>query len=207
MAENQSDDLHGNVPDSSPVALIIIDMINDLDFAEGPELFAPMLAAAKAISQLKDRAKALGIPVVYANDNFGQWRSDLKTLVSHCLNDDVLGKPIVELLVPDKDDYFVLKPKHSAFFATPLNVLLTALKARKLIFTGISGDVCVQFTAQDAYLHEYEVLVPSDCIATSSAERTEASLVFMQQILKADCRPSAEIDLEALLRTTTQDAI
>ena len=117
----KNEDLHGNAPDKSDVALLLIDVINDLDFPEGDQLLRYALPMAHKIAALKRRAKTEGIPVVYVNDNFGRWRSDLSAQVDHCLEDDVRGKPVVELPRPDEDDYFVLKPKHSGFFSTTLD--------------------------------------------------------------------------------------
>ena len=117
-------DLHGNAPDDSDIALLLIDVINDLEFEGGQELFRDALPAAKNIARLKERAQQAGVPVIYVNDNFGRWRSDFKKIVSHCLNDQVRGRPIAELLAPDEQDYFVLKPKHSCFFSTTLDLLL-----------------------------------------------------------------------------------
>ncbi|GAB3882443.1 cysteine hydrolase family protein [Spirosoma agri] len=151
----KSGDLRGNTPDAAPVALLIIDMINDLEFPGGDDLLTPVIEAAKNIAVLKKRAKALNIPVLYANDNFGRWRSDFTELVNHCLNDGVRGKRLAELLPPEDDDYSVLKPKHPPFFATTLNALLTYLQVEQLILTGITADVCVQFSANDAYMRNY----------------------------------------------------
>lgn len=198
--EKKSKDLHGNAPDSAPVALLIIDMINDLEFPEGPDFLNPTVAAARAIADLKQRAKALKIPVVYVNDNFGRWRSDFNEVVEHCLNDNVRGQQLAELLRPDSDDYFVLKPKHSAFFATTLDTLLEYLNVNRLILTGISADVCVLFTAKDAYMREFSLYVPADCVASGSAEYTQESLAYMQRVLGADTTPAAELDLPALLQ-------
>src|SRR5581483_11159347 len=116
----KSPDLHGNVPDDSPVALLLIDVINDLEFDAGTALLPDARAAAERIAALKRRCRAAGIPAVYVNDNFGRWRSDLRTLVRHCLDDGVRGRPLCELLRPDDEDYFVLKPKHSGFYSTTL---------------------------------------------------------------------------------------
>src|SRR5436190_17271382 len=124
-----SSDLHGSAPDNSEVALLLIDVINDLEFAGGEELLEYALPMARQIGDLKRRFKAEGIPVIYVNDNFGRWRSDFKRIVRHCLDDDVRGKPIAELLAPDEDDYFVLKPKHSGFFRSSLDLLLIHLGA------------------------------------------------------------------------------
>src|SRR5690606_34868634 len=111
---NDSSTLHGSAPDQSPLALLIIDMINDLEFPGGEELFRHSLPVAERIAALKRGARAAHVPVIYANDNFGRWRSDFRQVVAHCLYDGVRGQPLAELLKPDEDDYFVLKPKRSA---------------------------------------------------------------------------------------------
>lgn len=197
--EKESSDLHGNVPDVCPVAVVIIDMINDLEFAEGPQLLQPAIEAATCIAELKKQANRLHIPVIYANDNFGHWRSDLSSLVQHCLQPNVRGQSIVQLLQPEPTDYVVLKPKHSAFYETPLALLLTYLGTKRLILTGLSSDVCVQFTAQDAYLRDFDLSIPSNCVVAPSTERTQSSLAYMQRVLQADITPTPEFDLERFL--------
>ena len=198
-----SEDLHGNAPDSSPVALLIIDMINDLEFPEGPDFLDPTVAAADKIAALKQRARALKIPVIYVNDNFGRWRSDFNEVIQHVQHDGVRGQYLAEVLRPEPDSYFVLKPKHSAFFATTLDTLLTYLQVKRLILTGISVDVCVFFTASDAYMRDYIVYVPSDCVASGSAEYTQTALTYMERVLNADTTPSAQLDLAALCQEET----
>lgn len=195
-AKNQ--DLHGNVPDQSAVALLIIDIINDFEYPGGGELLKNTLPIAERIAALKRRAKEVCIPVIYANDNFGRWQSDFNKQVRHCLEKDVCGEPIVRLLKPNEDDYFVLKPKHSAFYATPLDVLLHYLRVNTLILTGIAGDSCVLFTANDAYMRDFHLCVPADCIASIREEDNRYCLQQMRNRLDADTRPSTELDLEAL---------
>ena len=197
MPQN-SQDLHGSAPDQSPVALIIIDMINDLEWEGGERIVKPALAAAERIAALKREARARGIPVIYANDNFGKWRSDFREVVKHCLEDGVRGQRMVELLKPDRDDYFVLKPKHSAFFESTLATLLEHLGTRHLILTGITADICVLMTASDAYMRDYRVHVPPDCVASLESIDTKQALRYMQRVLHADVTPSAELDLDAL---------
>ena len=194
----KNEDLDGNVPDESAVALLLVDMINDFEFPGGETLFAAALPVAERIAALKQRAVQAGIPVIYANDNFGKWRSDFRKQVEHCLNDPVRGKPIVQLLNPAPEDYYVLKPRHSAFYATPLDLLLAYLKVQTLIITGIAGDVCVLFTAGDAFMRDYNLCVPSDCIASLSPEANRNCLDQMNKILEADIRPSTKLDLHAL---------
>ena len=198
-AKNQ--DLHGNVPDNSATALLLIDLINDFEF-EAPEeaeaLFKHALPMAQKIAALKRRAKQAGIPVIYVNDNFGKWQSDLRKLIRHCLDDGVRGEPIVKLLQPDEDDYFVLKPKHSGFFSTTLDTLLDYLKAKTLIIAGVAGNVCVLFTASDAFMRDFHLIIPADCVASNDREENRAALEQMRKVLKADITPSTELNLTAL---------
>ena len=197
-ANNQ--DLHGNVPDDSSVVLILIDLINDFEFDDADPMFTNTLAIAQPIAKLKKNAKAAGIPVIYVNDNFGKWQSDFRKLVDHCLEDNVKGKPIARLLRPDERDYFVLKPKHSAFYSTSLDLLLRYLKANTLILTGIAGNICVLFTASDAYMRDFNLLVPQDCIASETEADNQHALAYMAKVLKADTRPSTDIDFKTMAR-------
>jgi nicotinamidase-related amidase len=194
----KKNNLHGNVPDHSCVALLLIDVINDLEFPEGEKLLPRALPMAKRLVRLKKRAKQAGISVVYVNDNFGKWRSDFRKQVAHCLEDETCGAPLVRLLAPEEDDYFVLKPKHSGFFSTTLDTLLDYLRAKTLILTGLTGDNCVLFTAHDAYLRDFHLLVPSDCVASIDPLENHHALRQMQRLLKADIRASPKLNLGAL---------
>lgn len=193
-------DLHGNAPDQSPVALVLVDVINDMEFEEGARLLEHALPAAERIAALAREARKLGVPVVYANDNFGRWRSDFREVLSHALEAGVRGRPVAELLRPDPEDYFVLKPKHSAFFATTLEVLLAYLGAKRVILTGFTGDICVLFTANDAYMRDLRLNVPADCVASASRRSNQRSLAYMEKVMGADTTPSPELDLAALRR-------
>ena len=198
MPLSKSRDLHGAAPDKSAVALLLIDWINDLEFDAGQKLLPQALAAAKATGALRRRAKQAGVPVIYCNDNFGKWRSDFRSLLEHVLNDDVRGRPIAQLLVPEQDDYFVLKPKHSGFHSTSLDVLLAHLGATTLILTGIAGNFCVLFTAHDAYMRDFRLVVPRDCLASEDEGDNRHALEHMAKTCKADTRPSSAIDLARL---------
>jgi nicotinamidase-related amidase len=192
--------LHGNAPDKAAVALLLIDVINDLEFPDGDQLLRHALPMAGAIARLKRRAKEAGIPVVYANDNFGRWQSNFNSQVEHCLEDGVRGRPVVELLKPEVDDYFVLKPKHSGFYSTALDVLLEYLQVESVILTGVATNICVLFTANDAYMRDFHLFVPRDCVASNTEEENRLALAQMEMVLKADVRPSEELDLEELNR-------
>ena len=182
----------------SKVALLLIDWINDLEFDEGEKLLPQALAAAKATAALRRRAKQAEVPVIYCNDNFGRWRSDFRALLVHVLEDGVRGQPLAELLAPDEDDYFVLKPKHSGFHSTTLDVLLAHLGADTLIFTGIAGNFCVLFTAQDAYMRDFRLLVPRDCVASEEQRDNNYALQHMEKVCKADTRPSSGVNFAQL---------
>jgi nicotinamidase-related amidase len=195
-SRSSNPDLHGNAPDDCPVALLVIDMINAFEFDGAEKVFPRVLEAAKAIAALKARARKAGVPVVYANDNFGKWRSDFRRLLERCLRSR--GKPIAELLKPHEEDYFVLKPKHSGFHSTTLDVLLAHLGASTLILTGVAANNCVLFTAHDAYMRDFRLLVPRDCVAAENASDERYALEHMEKVLKADTSASAGIDLAAL---------
>ncbi|HYE75430.1 MAG TPA: isochorismatase family cysteine hydrolase [Blastocatellia bacterium] len=198
-------DLYGNAPDKSKGALLLIDVINDLEF-EGAELLHPhFLKVAKRIQKLKSRVKESGIPVVYVNDNFGRWQSDFNKILDHCLHDGVCGQEIAEMLKPDPDDYFVLKPKHSGFFSTTLDTLLEYLEAETLIITGVAGDICILFTANDAYMRDFKLFIPADCVASNDEDENDRVLKLMERVLKADIRDSDEIDLKKLARESTNE--
>ena len=184
-------DLHGSAPDKCATALLIVDVINDLDFPEAKQLMRYVPAMARNLARLKERAKKAGVPVVYVNDNFGRWRSDLQSLVEHCRKGR--ARKIVDLLRPDQDDYFVLKPKHSGFFSSTLETLLRYLGSRTLIITGIAGNYCVLFTANDAYMRDYQLVVPADCTVSNTVSENRQALTLMKNYLKADTRRSGKI--------------
>jgi nicotinamidase-related amidase len=195
----QNDDLHGSVPDQAPVALLLIDVINTLDFPGNEEIVQRVGPMAARITALKARARAVGIPAVYVNDNFGRWRSDQRALLDHALQTGSGGQAMVEALRPEEDDYFVLKPKHSAFFSTTLDTLLAYLGARTLILTGVAGNICVFFSANDAYMRDFGLVVPKDCVASNTVAENDYALAQMRQILRADTTSSPDLDLERLL--------
>ena len=194
----KNEDLHGNVPDKSNVALLLIDVINDLEFESGGELLRHALPMAERLAALKRRAKQAGVPVIYVNDNFGKWQSDFNKILEHCLEEDVRGRPLAETLRPEEDDYFVLKPKHSGFFSTTLDILLDYLEAKTLVLTGLTGDICVLFTAHDAYMRDFNLVIPSDCVASNDPGENEYTLRKMADLMDADISPSTEIDFEKL---------
>lgn len=179
-------------------ALLLVDVINDMDFDGSESLVRFAEPMARRLHELKQRCRAAGVPTIYINDNFGKWRSDFRSLVEHCINDPVPGREVARLLTPDDEDYFVLKPKNSAFFGTTLDTLLTNLGTSTVILTGIAGDNCVLFSANDAYMRDLKLFIPADCVASNTVEENEHALRLMQKVVKADIRPSCDLDLERM---------
>jgi nicotinamidase-related amidase len=194
----QNADLHGNAPDKSSVALLLIDVINDFEFTDGEQLFKHALPMARRLAALREKAKKAKIPVIYVNDNFGKWQSNFHNILEHACHEKVRGSKIVKLLKPDEEDYFVLKPKHSGFFSTTLDILLEYLQAKTLILTGVTTDICILFTANDAYMRDFNLVIPRDCVAAVDKKENEHALKHLKKVLKADISPSSKIDFDKL---------
>jgi nicotinamidase-related amidase len=188
---SRSATLHGAAPDTHPYAVLVIDLISDFSFPDGEQLARAAARIAKPISRLCERARRHGVPVVFVNDHRGRWRSDRDQLIAHCSSDDSLGQPVVRQLAPQPDDYFIFKPKHSCFYATPLEELLRHLGASKLVLTGSTIEQCVLFTAIDAYVRDFELVVPPDCV-TGVTLRAQA-LAHMKQLLDAQMTASTRV--------------
>lgn len=168
--------------------LLLVDFFNPMGFEGG--FSRATLRAAQRTARLKARLRKLGIPAVYANDNFGRWESEFNALVAQCRDSAGDVGNIAQSLVPEAGDRSVLKPRHSAFYQTPLMFLLQTLGARTLVLTGVSADSCIMFTAHDAYLRKLDLWVPADCVASPKPAYTRAALTHMERVLKASIAPS-----------------
>jgi len=193
-------DLHGAAPHRSRVALVLVDVINAMEFPTGHLLAGHALPAAKKLAALKRRAHEARVPVVYANDNYGRWRSDFRAIYEHATAPQARGREVAQLLAPEERDYFILKPKHSAFYASTLELLLAYFGARCVVLAGFAGDLCVRFTAQDAYLRDLEIVIATDCIASEQARSNRAAIADMKKSFHARALPGARIDFRALRR-------
>lgn len=170
-------------------------MISEWCFPDARPLLSQAAAIAPRIAAFRTRCRAAGVPVIYANDNRGQWRSDFRQVVDHALAAGGAAARIAQQLAPHDDDYFVLKPKHSAFFATPMELLLQHLEVRRLLLAGVSCDQCVMASASDARMRDYEVLVPRDCVASPSAERNRRALQHLEQVMRLRTTASSRVRL------------
>lgn len=180
---------------TSRAALLLIDVINHFEFPDGGQTLRSALAIAAKLAMLKKRAKAFGIPVIYVNDNFGQWHSDATKLIDYCLRPESRGRKFVEPLGPDKDDYFVLKPMHSAFYQTPLETLLRYLNVSSLILCGLATNSCIICTAHDAKMLDFQLFVPSDCCAARTVREHQQAIRHIEAMTGAKTGTSMRLRL------------
>jgi nicotinamidase-related amidase len=176
----------------SSTVLLILDMVSRFEFPDGKATARAALRIAPRIARLKARVRAAGFRVIYVNDNPGRWRSDAAALLREAMAPDSQGRRIVQTVGPTSEDYFILKPRHSAFYATPLELVLQSLQAEKLILTGVSGHQCVLFTANDAHVRQFELIVPSDCIGAPEAAQTRLALTYFRDVLGARVASAAK---------------
>jgi nicotinamidase-related amidase len=171
-------------------ALLIIDMISAFDFAGGDTLQKKASKIVDPILRLRADVEAQGWPVIYVNDNFGEWHSERSRLVDSALEH---GNAVSERLKPNEADYFIIKPQFSGFYATNLPVLLPKLGVSRLILTGVATDICVLFTAGDAHMRDYDLWVPADAVAAEADERGRWALEIMANSMDAQIAPTSEM--------------
>ena len=197
----KNQDLHGYAPDSCPVVLLLVDVLNDVDFPGNSQLLKSIHSLGENISALKKRCRDAGIPVIYVNDNRGKWRSDFSVVLSHCLRADSPGCPMVSQLIPEASDYIVLKPKHSAFYATPSDTLFSYLKVKTVILAGLITNACILSTASELYVRDLDVYVPSDCVAAPIKRAHRNALEVMKISFDVNTTSSNKLNLRKILKT------
>ena len=196
MPEATNSQAAGTDPPTAASALLIIDMISTWDFPDADKLLPHAQALGPRLATLRARCRRAGWATIYANDNHGRWRSDFRQLVARASAPEASGAGLTTLLAPHEDDYFVLKPKHSAFFCTPLELLLQQLRVRRLVLTGVASDQCIVSTALDARMREYEVCVPRDGVASQSEARNSRAVQHLGEAMNIETPPMAELSLD-----------
>jgi len=169
----------------------MIDIINPFDYPEADRILANTRRALPAMKRLVEAFRAQGRPVIYANDNFGQWRSNFPDIVRRCREGN--GRDVVEAMHPASDDYFVLKPHRSAFYDTPLERLLNELGAEHLLLAGIATDMCVLASASDAHMRSYHLTIVSDATAAVDEARHDSCLDLMGHTLDAKVASTQQV--------------
>jgi nicotinamidase-related amidase len=185
-------------PSPVPVALLLIDVLTTFNFPDGDAILQGALTIRDPLVKLKTRARQAGIPVLYVNDNFGDWRSEKEVLMGRCL--EAKGGHFVRPLLPDSEDYFVLKPMHSAFYMTPLEVLLQHLQVETLILTGLTSNSCITATAHDANMRGFDIYIPPDCSCARNPQEHTQALAQLEAMAGANINRSTSLKLPTLIR-------
>lgn len=169
----------------SSVALLLIDVLNHFEFPDGRQLLRNALPLVPRLMQLKQRARGRNVPVIYVNDNFGQWQSEVSALVAYCTRGNCASKPFVRPLQPDQSDYCILKPMHSGFYQSPLDLLLRHLGVSSIVLAGLATNSCILCTAHDANMRELGVTVVSDCCAARRRREHEEAIANIKEMADA----------------------
>jgi nicotinamidase-related amidase len=167
------------------VAVLVIDLITDFGFGHGRQLRDAVQARQPSITRLLARARAAAVPVIYVNDAGRPWRSDLPALLTRAAASPLALPDFATQLAPRDEDQVVLKPRHSAFFGTPLQPLLEDLRTEVLVLCGVSAESCIWITACDAFTRGYRLVVPQDVVAGISAAAVRATLTGLRESLSA----------------------
>ena len=186
-------------PSPVPVALLLIDVLTTFQFPDGDAILEGAFAVRDALIRLKARTRQVGIPALYVNDNFGDWRSEKEVLMGRCL--EAKGAEFVRPLLPDSEDYFVLKPMHSAFYMTPLEKLLQHLQVETLILTGLTSNSCITVTAHDANMRGFDIYIPPDCSCARNTKEHMQALAQLEAMAGVNIRRSTSLRLPKLIHS------
>lgn len=173
-------------------ALIVIDMINGYDHQDAEQLLPSAERAVPVVAGLLRTARANGTPVIYANDNFGEWRSHHGEIVESALAG---ARPdLVEPLQPDERSLFVVKARHSIFYETPLPYLLDQVGVGHLVLCGQVTEQCVLYSALDAHIRHLGLTIPEEGVAHIHADLAQAALRMMERNMGARVCAAEEVE-------------
>jgi nicotinamidase-related amidase len=171
-------------------ALVVIDMLTAYDFPDADELAENARDVVPVIADLIARAQDEDVPIIYVNDNYGDWNSSAEELLQAGLDGE--HPELVEPLRPPDDAMFVIKARHTIFYGTPLEHLLKSHDIDRLVLTGQVTEQCVLYSALDAYVRDLAVAVPTDAVAHIHPDLADAALKMMERNMGADVAPSVE---------------
>jgi nicotinamidase-related amidase len=174
-------------------ALVVVDMLNTYEHDDADALTRSVREVLPNIASLIDRARSSDVQVIYVNDNYGAWnqgRSELVERASAGPHGD-----LIEPIVPDEETAFVVKARHSIFFETPLEYLLRTSGIERIVLVGQVTEQCILYSALDAYIRHFEVVVPPDAVAAIHPELHDAALEMMRINMDAELTPSADVSL------------
>jgi len=164
-------------------ALLLVDVVNHFAHEDGERLLESFRSRHGGFVRVLERARGDGVPVVYANDNFGVWDGDAPRLVRTAL--DAPGGELVRALAPREGETFVVKPRYSAFDHTPLVLILRELEIERLLLGGMSTEGCVAQTAIDARELRFKVSVLAGACATVDERVERIALDYLESVAAA----------------------
>jgi len=168
-------------------------MLNSYEHEDAEVLMRSVREVLPTIASLIERAKDEDVRTIYVNDNYGAWNQGRAELIEQVTAGP--GRDLIEPIVPAEDTDFVTKARHSAFYETPLEYLLRQGRIERVVLTGQVTEQCILYSALDAYIRHFEVVVPSDAVAAIRPELHEAALSMMELNMGAEVAPSADIRL------------
>jgi nicotinamidase-related amidase len=176
----------------SKTAVLVIDMMNTYQHPDADKL-APNVAEiidplAQLLAEARDRDD---VDVIYVNDNYGDFSAEFSDIVRSALDGD--RPDLVKPILPAQGLRVMTKVRHSAFYATSLAYLLTQLEPEKVVLTGQVTEQCILYTALDAYVRHFTVVVARDAVAHIDPELGEAALRMMEQNMSAELLPAADV--------------
>jgi nicotinamidase-related amidase len=163
-------------------ALLAVDVINDFDHDDGKQLLASFRARAAEMKQTISQARAIGIPVIYVNDDKGRWDSDAPALIRAAIDEPRSGE-IIKKVAPLPGDHVLLKHRYSGFDHTPLDILLEQLQVERLVLIGAATEGCVVQTAIDAREHGLKATIIANACATTDADLEETALRYAERVV------------------------
>jgi nicotinamidase-related amidase len=169
--------------DGGATALLVVDMLNPYAHPEADRLAGRVAGVLPGVRGLLDRAAEQVIPVVYVNDNYGEWNSSAGELAEQAM--DEAHPELVEPVLPGEGQSFVVKARHSAFYETPLEYLLDQLGVGRLILAGQVTEQCILYSALDAYVRHFEVVIPVDGVAAIYDDLGDAAIKMMERNMGA----------------------
>jgi nicotinamidase-related amidase len=170
--------------DADRTALVVTDMLNRYEHEDADRLVVSVARVVPAIVGLRDRAQAEGALVVYVNDNHGDWAAGRRELCEWALAG--AQAPLVRPVLPSEEVAFIVKARHSVFFETQLDYMLRRAGVGRLVLVGQVTEQCILYSALDAYVRHYEVVVPRDAVAHIHGDLAAAALTMMQTNMRAD---------------------
>jgi len=195
VSRSDSDDPRPSLDRGARTALLVVDMLNDYDHPDGEALREHAHAATPAIGRLVARARDRGVPVIHVNDNHGRWDAGREDLIALARR----GSPdaLVDPIAPAPDAPFLVKARHSIFYGTPLEYLLEHERIGRIVLTGQVTEQCILYSALDAYIRHFRVVVPRAAVAHIDRELADAALRMMAENMRAEVVDVDDLEWQA----------